>query len=150
MRNPPLLPLLLAALLVSGCVSVYKLDVQQGNVVTPEMLGTLKPGMTRNQVRYVLGTPLIADPFHQDRWDYFYSYKKGGADSAQTRRLTVIFRNDVLVAVDGDTVPQTGDFAAVPDGATPPAGAAQEPAKSATDATPHLGPPAPPRTLMLR
>src|SRR3989338_9613347 len=96
MLTPPLLPLLLAALLVSGCVSVYKLDVQQGNVVTPEMLGTLKPGMTRNQVRYVLGTPLIADPFHQDRWDYFYSYKKGGADSAQTRRLTVIFRNDEI------------------------------------------------------
>lgn len=90
------------AALSAGCLTVYKTDIQQGNVVTPEMLERLRLGMNRGQVRFVLGTPLVADPFHDNRWDYFYSFKKGGAADVQTRRVTVVFKNEQLVAVEGD------------------------------------------------
>ena len=55
----------------------YKIDVQQGNVLTQDMVAQLKPGQTREQVRFILGTPLLADIFHQQRWDYVYSYRNG-------------------------------------------------------------------------
>ena len=93
---------LLASMLLAACIKVYRTDVQQGNVVTQEMVETLKLGMTRNQVRFVLGTPLLADPFHDNRWDYFYLFKKGGAQTAETRRVTVLFDQDRLIGVDGD------------------------------------------------
>jgi len=80
MRHRLALLAFIAALPLNACVlKVHKLDIQQGNVVTQEMVDKLRPGMTRAQVRYVLGTPLVTDSFHQDRWDYFYSYKKGAA-----------------------------------------------------------------------
>ena len=68
---------------VAGCTSLpnhfnaYKIDVQQGNVLTQEMVAQLKPGQTRDQVRFILGTPLITDIFHQQRWDYVYRYHNG-------------------------------------------------------------------------
>lgn len=83
-------------------LTVHKIDVQQGNVVTQEMVDKLKPGMTRAQVRFVLGTPLVTDVFHRDRWDYFYSFKVGAQGVAETRRLTLTFRDDVLHSVQGD------------------------------------------------
>src|SRR3990170_4201353 len=86
MRSLPFAALLAAATLLAGCVSPYKIDVQQGNVVSQEMLEKLKPGMTKSQVRFALGTPLIADSFHPDRWDYFYSLKKGGDPAPPPRR----------------------------------------------------------------
>ena len=95
-----LLPVCLA-LLVSGC-SVYKVEVQQGNVVTQDMIDKLKPGMTRSQVRFVLGTPLVTDAFHPDRWDYYYYFRPSNKDSGESQRLTVIFKNDTLVSVQGD------------------------------------------------
>jgi outer membrane protein assembly factor BamE len=100
-RVAPLLVLLLATA-VGGCISVYRVDVSQGNIVTQEMVDLLKPGMTPNQVRFVLGTPLITDPFHPQRWDYYYSLRKGGAELPETRRLTVYFQNEQLVRIDGD------------------------------------------------
>ncbi|GAB4510472.1 MAG: hypothetical protein Tsb0026_12380 [Sulfuricaulis sp.] len=90
------------ALLVSGCLSVYKVEVQQGNVVTHEMMDKLKPGMTRGQVRFVLGTPLVTDAFHPNRWDYYYYLRRSNEDTGETQRLTVIFKNDTLVSVQGD------------------------------------------------
>jgi outer membrane protein assembly factor BamE len=111
---------LLVTALLSGCIVVYKTDTQQGNLVTQEMLDKLKPGMTRAQVRYVLGTPLIRDIFHPDRWDYYYYFKKGGAVSAQTRRITVIFDNDVLKRIEGDTVARKNLAAPATTGPTPP------------------------------
>jgi len=90
------------AALLSGCLSVYKAEIQQGNSVSQEMIDKLRPGMTRSQVRFILGTPLITDPFHLDRWDYYYYIRRQGEDIAEVRRLTVIFKNDVLVAVEGD------------------------------------------------
>ena len=95
---------LCATLSLGACnlLTVHKLDIQQGNVVTQEMVDKLKPGMTRAQVRFVLGTPLVTDTFHRDRWDYFYSFKVGAHGVAETRRLTLIFQDDVLRIVQGD------------------------------------------------
>jgi outer membrane protein assembly factor BamE len=99
------LPLLIA-LASAGCVSSFKLDTQQGNVVTQEMLDQLKPGMTRSQVRFVLGTPLIADPFHAERWDYVYFFRKGGATVAEQRQVTVVFQGDALLRIEGNVTPR--------------------------------------------
>jgi outer membrane protein assembly factor BamE len=101
------------SLLLAGCGSIknpvdaitpYKIDVPQGNVVTQDMLDRLKPGMTQSQVRFVLGTPLVVDPFHANRWDYVYRLEKAGRVVEQ-RRITVVFENDVLKGVEGDVVP---------------------------------------------
>lgn len=92
---------LVGAALLAGCVSVYKADIQQGNMVTSDMVENLKPGMTRSQVRFVLGTPLVTDTFHPDRWDYIF-YRKRGADAPfEPTQLTVIFQGDALVRVEG-------------------------------------------------
>jgi len=92
-----LLPLLF---LLNACIVVYRPDVQQGNEVTSRQLEQLRPGMTRTQVRFVLGTPLISDPFHPDRWDYYYSLRKGRSNRLETRQVTVYFKNDTLVRVE--------------------------------------------------
>lgn len=104
-------PWLLLALL-AGCGSwsnpidrlkPYKLDIPQGNVLTQDMIDKLKPGMTQSQVRFILGTPLIVDPFHNDRWDYVYRLEKSGR-LKESRRITVIFDQDRLKALQGDVV----------------------------------------------
>jgi outer membrane protein assembly factor BamE len=97
-------------LLLAGCsasrvpVSPYKIDIQQGNYVTQDMVSKLKPGMTRAQVRFALGTPLVVDIFRTDRWDYVYVYQKAGAVTEQ-RRLAVYFNGDKLDRLEGDVVP---------------------------------------------
>ena len=82
--------------LLAACSSFnpYKIDVQQGNVLTQEMVAQLKPGQTREQVRFILGTPLLADVFHQQRWDYVYSYRKGRSGEVETRQFSVYFDKD--------------------------------------------------------
>ena len=104
--------LLIAALAVAGCgqspklpavLSPYRIDIQQGNVVTQEMVDKLKPGLTRSQVRFVLGSPLVVDMFHSDRWDYVYLLQKQGKPD-ERRRLTVIFQEDKLARLEGDVV----------------------------------------------
>jgi len=103
MRLPVSLLLLLP--LLSGCFLVpHKIDVQQGNFVDHKMLEKLKPDMTRSQVRFVLGTPLIADPFHPDRWDYVYLSGKAG-DVRSRSRITVVFEGDKLKRIEGDVIP---------------------------------------------
>lgn len=94
--------MLLALLTVAGCVRPYQIEIQQGNVVTREMIDKLKPGMTKNQVRFVLGTPLVTDEFHPDRWDYVYLYKKDAASPVQRQQLTVIFDGDAMKRIEGD------------------------------------------------
>jgi outer membrane protein assembly factor BamE len=84
-------------------ISPYKIDIQQGNVVSQEMVGKLKAGMTRSQVRFVLGSPLVVDMFHSDRWDYIYLLQRQGKPDDR-RRLTVIFDGDKLLRVEGDVV----------------------------------------------
>jgi len=96
----------LVVLLVAGCniFTPYKMDIQRGNFVTQDMIAKLQLGMTRSQVRFALGTPLMVDPFHNDRWDYVYRYMKAGTLTEQ-RRLKVHFSNDRLARVEGDGVP---------------------------------------------
>lgn len=102
-------------LLLAGCSNVptipgigtHKIDIQQGNYVTQEMAGKLKLGMTRSQVRFLLGTPLVVDLFHTDRWDYVYVYQKGGAVT-EHRKMTVFFEGDKLARVEGDVKPASG------------------------------------------
>jgi len=109
MRNAIYLLALLCAACSSTTASLptirpYHMDIQQGNVVTPKMMMQLKPGMTKSQVRFVMGTPLISDSFHADRWDYFYSMKKDG-HLIEQRRVILEFENDQLKRVRGDVIP---------------------------------------------
>jgi outer membrane protein assembly factor BamE len=79
----------------------YKVEIQQGNVITQDMVAKLQPGMTRSQARFVLGSPPLTDMFHADRWDYVYRLSKGNK-LLEERRLTLFFENDRLARVDGD------------------------------------------------
>jgi len=107
MRLPSLPVAVLASVVaLGGCsiadwVNPYRIDVRQGNYVTPEMVAQLKTGMRPEQVRFVLGTPLIVDPFHSDRWDYVYRFKPGRGEASE-RRLTVLFKDGVLAELEGD------------------------------------------------
>jgi outer membrane protein assembly factor BamE len=83
---------------------VYKIDIEQGNIITQEMIDQLRPGMTKRQVIFVMGTPLVRDPFHQDRWDYVYNYQPGGGIRGQ-ERVTMFFENDLLTHFTGDFKP---------------------------------------------
>lgn len=90
-----------SATAVTDFVKPYRIDVRQGNYVSQEMVAQLKTGMTREQVRFVLGTPLVTDVFHADRWDYIYRFQPGKGE-VQERRLSVIFENGQLARLDGD------------------------------------------------
>jgi len=104
--------LLVLSLLVTACssslpsIKPYKMPIQQGNLVTSKMMSQLKPGMTKTQVRFVMGTPLISDSFHKDQWDYFYQMEKDGA-IIEKRRVTLMFEKDLLAKVKGDVIPAT-------------------------------------------
>lgn len=141
----PLLPIF-AALAIAGCASApevtsylspYRMDVRQGNFVTQEMVVQLKPGLTREQVRFILGSPLVADMFHADRWDYVYRFLPGRGEPQQ-RRLTVFFQDNKLTRVAGDVVAEDKSAAEAPKPAARvidiagPADAAKE-AQSASD-----------------
>ena len=94
-------------LLLTGCFLVpHKIAVNQGNLVDQAMIDKLKPGMTRSQVRFVLGTPLVQDALHPDRWDYIYLVGRGGEVRPQ-RRVTVLFERDKLVQVETEEFPLT-------------------------------------------
>ena len=98
-----------AALLAAGCTSVpripgvtpYRPEIQQGNFVSQEMVSQLKPGMSKEQVRFVLGTPLLNDIFHAERWDYVY-WRESPSGKREQRRLAVYFEDGRLARVDGD------------------------------------------------
>ncbi len=101
--------LVLASSLLSGCANfefpwVYKVEVQQGNIITQEMINQLKPGMTKRQVRFVMGSPLISDTLNPNRWDYFYSLRKGNGDLLK-ERVTIYFQDDKLSYFVGDYRP---------------------------------------------
>jgi outer membrane protein assembly factor BamE len=83
----------------------YRPDVQQGNVVTKEMADGLAPGMSRDQVRFLLGTPALVSVFHQDRWDYVYLLKRGTGSEVQSRRLTVYFKDNRVERFVADEMP---------------------------------------------
>ena len=110
-----------ASLLATGCSSIkeasnaipdalnelpliYRPDIQQGNVVSQESINKLKPGMSKSQVNYLLGTPMLVDVFHQDRWDYYYSMKQGNEERVQ-QRVALHFSDDRLIRIEGDYRP---------------------------------------------
>lgn len=105
-------PLALAVLVGAGLAAcstiklpgVYRIDIQQGNVVTPKMLDQLEIGMDKRKVRFVLGTPLVTDAFHQDRWDYFYSYEPGSGRRVQ-QRVALFFEEERLARVEAQVSP---------------------------------------------
>ncbi len=92
-------------------ITPYKVEIVQGNFVSKEQVELLKPGMPRDQVRQVLGTPLLASVFHADRWDYVFTLKRQGVEP-QSLRLTVFFKGDALERFEGDAMPSESDFVA--------------------------------------
>lgn len=94
-----LAPLLLG-IAASGCV--YRMNIQQGNYLEPKVVEQLQLGMTRSQVRYLLGTPMIPDAFDTDRWDYLYYLKQGRLRSPEQRHLTVYFEGDKVARIQRD------------------------------------------------
>jgi outer membrane protein assembly factor BamE len=121
-----LLPPLLAACNPLRALSVYRMEIQQGNYLTQEMVSKLQAGMTRDQVRFVLGTPLLVDIFHDNRWDYVYRRQRADSREVEERRLSVFFDNDRLVRIEGDVTAGLGTEAspgATAPGATAPAAA---------------------------
>lgn len=118
-RTARLAAVAIIAATVAACGSVdrtgrafwqpYRPNVQQGNWVTQQQISLLRPGMTREQVRFALGTPTLTPIFHSDRWEYPYFLKPGYGDT-QERRFTVFFENDVLVRWEGDEQPRVQPF----------------------------------------
>lgn len=122
--------LFVAAVALGGCSSspfsfapnfswAHKVDIQQGTVVTKDMAEKLQTGMTREQVRFILGTPLIADVFHANRWDYPYRFQPGRGE-IQERKFTVFFENDRLARFDSDPLPTEEEFRKGQKGELPP------------------------------
>lgn len=120
-RHPilTLLTICLSFLSIQGCSNnssifskdnlplVHRIDVQQGNVINQDMLAKLKLGMEKKKVRFIMGTPLISDTFHNDRWDYIYTYQDGRKQREQ-RRITLFFKDELLARVEGDVNPARG------------------------------------------
>jgi len=96
---------LLAALALGGCV--YRIDVQQGNYLEGKSVDQLQVGMTRTQVRYLLGTPLVPDVFDKDRWDYLYYFRHGRHRPNDPRRLVVYFKDDKVTRFERINVPES-------------------------------------------
>ncbi len=101
--------LVAGALLASGCV--YKMNIQQGNYLVPASVSQLKEGMTRSQVRFLLGTPMVPDAFDEDRWDYYYFFSSQRFDEPLKRRLTVYFADDKVQRFENMGVPTEADLA---------------------------------------
>ena len=91
----------------SGCVRSYRVEIQQGNVISAEQIEKITPGTPRNEVRFILGTPLIEDPFHAQRWDYFYSLDPAKGEPVTQYRLSIWFEDDQVVrkVVEGAGLP---------------------------------------------
>jgi outer membrane protein assembly factor BamE (lipoprotein component of BamABCDE complex) len=107
-----LIALMAVLMLTAGCRLIYRQNVQQGNAHEQEDLDQLEMGMTKKQVAYLLGTPAIHDPFHQDRWDYISMFSRRGGEPVR-RLVTLTFENDVLVATDGVGDSTGGDIKAL-------------------------------------
>lgn len=106
--------LLALSTLSGGCKLIYKQNVQQGNALEQEDLDQVELGMSKKQVSFLLGTPAIADPFHQDRWDYVSSFARRGGEPVR-RLVTLTFENDQLIHTDGIGDSKGGDIKALDD-----------------------------------
>ena len=99
---------ILALLLLTSCIKTYKHDVQQGNILDQERLARLELGMSKSDVQTLLGTSLLQDSFHPDRWDYFYSIRKARKKDTETKLLTLYFKDNKLSQIVG-TVTSTDE-----------------------------------------
>ena len=109
MKNGKIMAGIFLAAMTGACswvprpISEYRIDIQQGNVLTQEMAAQLKPGLSRDQVRFILGTPILMDMFHADRWDYVYRLQKGSTGEVEMRKFTTFFdASGKLTRVEGD------------------------------------------------
>ena len=96
---------------IASVVTPYKIDIVQGNFVSKEQAAAIKPGMSRTQVRDILGTPLLTSVFHADRWDYVFTFQRQGL-APQARKVTVYFKGEALERIDADTLPTEAEFVA--------------------------------------
>lgn len=96
---------------IVSLVTPYKIDIVQGNFVSKEQAAAVKPGMSRAQVRDIMGTPLLTSLFHADRWDYVFTFKRQGLEP-QSRKVSVFFKGDVLDRMEADALPSEADFVA--------------------------------------
>lgn len=98
---------MILALPLAGCelaprLTPYRIEIQQGNYVTQDMVARLKPGLTRDQVRFVLGTPLVSDIFHEARWDYVFMRQRANSPEIEYGRIAVFFEDGKLKRIEGD------------------------------------------------
>jgi outer membrane protein assembly factor BamE len=110
-RTRPLIALLAAPLVAAAGGCVHRMEIQQGNYVSQQAVSQLKLGMTKDQVRFVLGTALLADIFHEDRWDYVYWRRRENSRVVEERRFALFFKDGTLNRIEGDVVP-TGEWRA--------------------------------------
>ncbi|WP_428851699.1 outer membrane protein assembly factor BamE [Imbroritus primus] len=141
---------------IASSITPYRIDIVQGNFVSREAVSQLREGMTREQVRFLLGTPLLNDVFHANQWDYVFAFRRGSSEVVQQRRYTVQFDGDRLVKFGGDELPSEYELIAEIDGikrdpdkvkarpATPAADAAAAPAVVATPVAESASAPAVP------
>lgn len=115
---------------MASSITPYRVEVVQGNFVSREQVEALRPGMSREQVRAVLGTPLLTSVFHADRWDYVFTLKRQGVEP-QARKLAVFFKGNVMERFEGDTMPSEAEFVATLDKST---GKRKQPVLEATEA----------------
>jgi len=101
---------------IAGAITPYRINIVQGNFVSREAAAQLREGMTRDQVKFLLGTPLLTDVFHADRWDYVFSFRRGSTPVVQERRFTVFFQDGKLVKWQGDELPSEYELIAEIDG----------------------------------
>ena len=94
-----------------GLITPYRIDIVQGNAITKEQAALIKPGLTRLQVKDILGTPLITDPFHAQRWDYLFTLRRPNTD-VQRRSVVVNFENDVVKSIEAPELPSEREFVA--------------------------------------
>ena len=91
---------------LAACLKAHRIDIQQGNLISQKEVKQLSAGMSKREVRYILGTPLIVDPFHQNRWDYYYSLDLGYEEIAR-RRITIVFEEEKMARIEGDVKANT-------------------------------------------
>lgn len=103
MKIKLLLSLALCATLLSACIKPYRPDIQQGNIINNSDLREIRAGMSKQEVLFILGTPMVIDPFNEQRWDYFYSNTNQRKRETDQRLITAIFDGDTLVELGGDT-----------------------------------------------
>jgi outer membrane protein assembly factor BamE len=141
---------LVAAALAAGCSAVsptadrllgvitpYRIDITQGNVVTKELAAQVKPGMTRAQVRDILGSPLVSSAFHADRWDYVFTFRRQGVEP-QRRSVVAYFKGDLLERLEAPDLPTEQEFVA---SIRPPRSGGSEPVLALTDEQKRALPP---------